>query len=109
MNLSHTWEMCTRPSWCTPMSTNTPKSTTFRTVPLKAMPGFKSLMSSTSVRRMGAGSSSRMSRPGFTSSFTTSCSVGRPTPSSAASFSSPSSFTFWGSAAASPAFTSASV
>ena len=34
------------------MSTNTPKSTTLRTVPVSSMPGFKSLMSSTSVRNV---------------------------------------------------------
>ena len=30
------WDMCTSPSWWTPMSTNAPKSITFRTVPLRS-------------------------------------------------------------------------
>src|SRR5699024_72935 len=80
MNFLHTLEMCTRPSWWTPMSTNTPKSMTLRTVPESTMPGFKSFISRTSVRRMGAGSSSRGSRPGFKSSLTISRRVGSPTP-----------------------------
>ena len=33
INLSVISEMCTRPSWCTPISTNAPKSMTLRTVP----------------------------------------------------------------------------
>ena len=37
------------------MSTNTPKSTTLRTVPVSVMPGFRSLISSTSVRSTGGG------------------------------------------------------
>ena len=76
------------------MSTNTPKSITFRTVPVSTMPGFRSFMSSTSVRRMGAGRSLRRSRPGFISSFTTSRSVGTPTPISSATFASPMACTF---------------
>ena len=71
------------------MSTKTPKSTTFRTVPLRIMPGFRSFSSSTSVRKIGFGSSSRRSRPGFRSSAATSRRVGTPMPSSAAAFSSP--------------------
>ena len=71
------------------MSTNTPKSMTFRTVPVSTMPGFRSLISSTSVRRMGAGRSLRRSRPGFISSFTTSRRVGTPTPSFSATAASP--------------------
>ena len=61
----------------------------FLRVPVSTMPGFKSLMSSASVRRMGAGSSSRGSRPGFESSFAISRSVGTPTPSASAAFSAP--------------------
>ena len=71
------------------MSTNAPKSMTFRTVPVRVMPGFKSFISSTSVRSTGLGRSSRTSRPGFISSATTSRRVGTPTPASAAAFSSP--------------------
>ena len=89
INFWDTWEMWTSPSWWTPMSTNTPKSMTFRTVPVSTMPGFRSFISSTSVRRMGLGSSSRMSRPGFISSAATSRNVGTPTPQSAAARSSP--------------------
>ena len=89
INFWDTWEMWTSPSWWTPMSTNTPKSMTFRTVPVRIMPGFKSFISSTSVRRMGLGSSSRTSRPGFSSSDTMSRRVGTPTPISSAAFSSP--------------------
>ena len=64
--------------------TVTPKSMTLRTVPVSSMPGFKSFISSTSLRRMGAGSSSRGSRPGLLSSFAMSSSVGSPTAHSAA-------------------------
>ena len=71
------------------MSTKAPKSTTFRTVPVSSMPGFKSFISSTSVRRMGLGSSSRGSRPGFMSSAVTSRRVGTPTPQAWAARSSP--------------------
>ncbi len=49
-----------------------------RTVPVSTMPGFRSFISSTSVRRMGLGSSSRMSRPGFISSDTCPAGWGRP-------------------------------
>ena len=80
------WDMCTSPSWWTPMSTNAPKSITFRTVPFKIMPSFKSFISRTSVRRIGFGISSRGSRPGFSSSFTMSRSVISPISSSSASF-----------------------
>ena len=51
-----------------------------RTVPVSTMPGFKSFISSTSCRSMGAGSSSRGSRPGFSSSAAMSCKVACPTP-----------------------------
>ena len=79
-NLSVIWEMWTSPSWWTPMSTKTPKSMTLRTVPVRTIPGFRSLMLITSVRSRGGGSSSRGSRPGFCSSRTTSSRVGTPTP-----------------------------
>ena len=75
------------------MSTNTPKSITLRTVPVSSMPGFRSFISSTSVRRMGFGSSSRGSRPGFISSATMSRRVGTPTPQASAACASPFSFT----------------
>ena len=97
--------MCTSPSWWTPMSTNTPKSMTLRTVPVSSMPGFKSFISSTSVRRMGRGSSSRGSRPGFTSSPTMSRRVGTPTPHASAAFSSPYAATRSRSPSRPPAFT----
>ena len=53
------------------------------------MPTFRSEISITSVRRIGLGSESRISLPGFISSAITSCSVGKPTPISAAAFSRP--------------------
>ena len=80
------WEICTRPSWWTPISTKTPKSITFRTVPLRIMPGFRSFMSSTSLRRMGAGMSSLGSLAGFSSSLRMSVRVISPIPSSSAIF-----------------------
>ena len=59
---------------------------TLRTVPFNTMPGFRSFISSTSLRRIGRGISSRGSRAGFSSSFTISVSVISPIPSSSASF-----------------------
>ena len=50
------------------------------------MPGFKSFISSTSLRRIGAGISSRGSLAGFSSSFKISVRVISPMPSSSASF-----------------------
>ena len=41
------------------MSTKAPKSITLRTVPVSSMPGLRSAIESTSVRKMGLGSSSR--------------------------------------------------
>ena len=78
-------EMCTSPSWCTPISTNTPKSMTFLTVHLRIMTSFKSFISKTSVLKIGFGISSRGSRPGFSSSFTISRRVISPISSSFAS------------------------
>ena len=72
------------------------------------MPGFRSFISSTSVRRMGAGSSSRGSRPGFKSSFAMSCSVGTPAPQASAAFSQPYAAAFPGRAASASVPTSAS-
>ena len=60
------------------MSTKAPKSMTFRTVPFSSMPTFRSLMSLMSLRSSGLGSSSRGSRPGFSSSAMMSRSVGTP-------------------------------
>ena len=42
--------MWTRPSWCTPMSTNAPKLVTFVTMPGQIMPGCRSLSSWMSSR-----------------------------------------------------------
>ena len=78
------WEICTNPSWCTPISTNTPKSITLRTVPFKIIPGFKSFISSTSLLKMGAGMFSLGSLDGFSSSFKISVRVISPMPSSCA-------------------------
>ncbi len=39
---SASWEMCTRPSWCTPMSTKAPKLVTLVTMPGQTMPGCRS-------------------------------------------------------------------
>ena len=50
------------------LSTNTPKSITFLTVPFKIIPGFRSFISRTSVRSTGFGISSRGSLPGLLSS-----------------------------------------
>ncbi len=68
------------------MSTNTPKSITFRTVPFRSIPGFKSFISRTSLLRIGFGMFSRGSRAGFSSSFRISVSVISPIPSSSAIF-----------------------
>ena len=92
------WLMCTRPSWCTPRSTNAPKSMTLRTVPVSCMPARRSSSFITSVRSSGGGSSSRMSRPGFCSSARMSCSVGTPTPARFANASRPMAFARWGNA-----------
>ena len=71
------------------MSTNAPKSTMLRTVPVSSMPGTRSLISITSLRSSGLGSSSRGSRPGFCSSLSISFSVGTPMPHSSAALSMP--------------------
>ena len=93
MKRSQISEIWTSPSWCTPISTKAPKSMTLRTVPFKTMPGFKSSMLRTSLRRIGFGISPLGSRPGFWSSFTISSKVMAPIPSSSASRSrSPTSF-----------------
>ena len=73
-------ETCTRPSCLTPISTKAPKSTTLRTVPCKIMPVCKSSIFNTSWRKMGAGSASRGSSPGFSRFSRMSFNVGRPTP-----------------------------
>ena len=59
---------------------------TVLTVPFRTIPSFRSFISSTSVRRIGFGISSRGSRAGFSSSFTISRNVISPISSSSASF-----------------------
>ena len=78
-------ETCTSPSCFTPTSTNAPKSTTLRTVPVSSMPGARSSKERMPLLNTTSGAPSRGSRPGFSSSATMSRRVGRPTPSSAAS------------------------
>ena len=58
------WLMCTRPESFSPMSTNAPKSTTFRTVPLSSMPGVRSSIFKMPFLKIGLGKSSRGSRSG---------------------------------------------
>ena len=75
-------EMCTSPSWCTPMSTNAPNAATLLTTPSSTIPGRRSLMSSTPSANLAALNSGRGSRPGFSSSLRMSRTVGRPKRSS---------------------------
>ena len=63
-------EMCTRPSWWTPMSTNAPKLVTFVTIPGARHARLEVLERSCTSSRYceGRRTSSRGSRPGFSSS-----------------------------------------
>ncbi|MNN68206.1 hypothetical protein D3C81_1838950 [compost metagenome] len=76
-------EICTRPSWCTPISTKAPKAATLVTTPSRIMSGRKSLISSTPSLKVAVVNSGRGSRPGFSSSFRMSVMVGIPNFSSA--------------------------
>ena len=67
-----------RPLVFRPISTKTPKSTTFWTVPLTTLPISKSLSFATFLRVSGAGASSRGSRPGRARASRISVTVGRP-------------------------------
>ncbi|MNN33874.1 hypothetical protein D3C81_1476490 [compost metagenome] len=82
MNFSDSAEMCTRPSWCTPMSTKAPKLVTLVTTPSRIMPGSRSLRSSTPSWKVAVLNSGRGSRPGLSSSCRMSVTVGRPKVSS---------------------------
>jgi hypothetical protein len=78
--------MCTRPSWCTPMSTNAPNAVTFDTTPSSCMPSCRSLIASTPSWNVAVLNSGRGSRPGFSSSARMSVTVGTPNFSSVKSF-----------------------
>ncbi len=71
-------EMCTRPSWCTPMSTKAPNAATLVTAPSSTMPGLRSSRVSTPSLNAAALKAGRGSRPGFSNSRSTSVTVGRP-------------------------------
>ena len=109
INLSVICEMWTRPSWCTPISTNAPKSITFLTVPVSSIPVLRSLADIISCRKSGGGSSSRGSLPGLSSSFIISLSVGTPILSLCAVLSIPKVSAAVRIAAVLPFLTSASV
>ena len=74
--------MCTSPESLRPMSTNAPKSTTFKTVPLSSMPAVKSSIFKIPFLKIGLGRSSRGSRSGRPSASMMSRSVNSPTSSS---------------------------
>ena len=74
--------MWTRPSWCTPISTNAPKFATLVTTPSSTMPGYRSFSVSTPSLNWAVLNSGRGSRPGFSSSAKMSRTVGRPKRSS---------------------------
>ncbi len=75
-------EICTRPSWCTPISTNAPNAATLVTAPSSTMPGLRSLRVSTPSLNSAALNIGRGSRPGFSSSRRMSVTVGSPNVSS---------------------------
>ncbi len=75
-------ETCTRPSWCTPTSTNAPKAATFVTTPSRTIPAERSEIFSTPSWKAAVLKPGRGSRPGFSSSFRMSVTVGRPNVSS---------------------------
>ena len=62
---SASWLTCTRPSWCTPMSTNAPNAVTLVTIPGSFIPGCRSSSFSTPSAKLNASNSSRGSRPGL--------------------------------------------
>ena len=75
-------EMCTRPSWCTPISTKAPNAATLVTVPSRIMPFLRSFRVSTPSLNTAALKAGRGSRPGFSSSRRMSVTVGKPNVSS---------------------------
>ncbi len=75
-------ETCTRPSWWTPTSTNAPKAATFVTTPSRTIPAARSEIFSTPSLKVAVLNAGRGSRPGFSSSFRMSVTVGRPNVSS---------------------------
>ena len=75
-------DTCTRPSWCTPMSTNAPNAATLVTTPSSTMPGSRSSSFSTPSANVAVANAGRGSRPGFSSSRRMSVTVGRPNRSS---------------------------
>ncbi|MOA33040.1 hypothetical protein D3C78_1542990 [compost metagenome] len=77
-NFSDSAEMCTRPSWCTPISTKAPKLVTLVTTPSSTMPGLRSFRLSTPSWNSAVLNSGRGSRPGLSSSLRMSVTVGRP-------------------------------
>src|SRR5262249_48164076 len=72
---SATW---TRPSWCTPTSTNAPNCVTLVTTPLSTIPSWRCANSVTAGSNPISTYAPRGSRPGFSSSLTMSRSVGSP-------------------------------
>ena len=78
------FEIWTKPSCLTPISTKIPKSTTFLTVPCNSMPGFKSSIDKTFFFNKGFCKSSRKSRSGRLSASTISRNVSSPISSSLA-------------------------
>ncbi|KAG0736756.1 hypothetical protein G6F24_018220 [Rhizopus arrhizus] len=81
-NFSARAEIWTRPSWCTPMSTNAPKLATLVTTTSSTMPGYRAFSVSTPSLNCAVLNSGRGSRPGFSSSAKMSRTVGRPKRSS---------------------------
>ena len=75
-------EMCTSPSWCTPISTKAPNAATLVTVPSRIMPRLRSFSVSTPSLNTAALNAGRGSRPGFSSSRRMSVTVGSPKVSS---------------------------
>ena len=75
-------DTCTRPSWCTPTSTNAPNAATLVTTPSSTMPGARSCSVSTPSANVAVVNAGRGSRPGFSSSRRMSLTVGRPNRSS---------------------------
>ena len=75
-------DTCTRPSWCTPTSTNAPNAATLVTTPSSTMPGSRSSSFSTPSANVAVANAGRGSRPGFSSSRRMSVTVGSPNRSS---------------------------
>ncbi len=75
-------DTCTRPSWCTPTSTNAPNAATLVTTPSRTIPDARSPIFSTPSLKVAVRNAGRGSRPGFSSSRRMSVTVGRPKVSS---------------------------